>query len=147
MSERGKLLFRVPPAGREHSRIWLLILGLAFAAVILVEAYWRHRPINWPLLVMAGCYTTIYFIQRRGSVYENGILLPADTNSAQGRFISWAQIERYHWDGDVLTIVPTSSMMAGADLGRPLLGGSARVPADKRPQMEGLLAKSPAVVH
>lgn len=146
MSERGKLLFRVPPAGQEHSRLWLL-LGLVFAAVVLGEAYWLHKSVNWPLLAMSGFYTAAYFIRRRGSVYENGILLPADTNAAQGRFISWAQIERYHWDGAVLTIVPTSSMMAGADLGRPLLGGSARVPADKRPQMESLLAKSPAAVQ
>lgn len=147
MSERGKLLFRVPSASRERSRIWLLILGLALAAMILGEAYWRHRPINWPMLVMAGGYTAMYFITRRGSVYENGVLLPADTNAAQGRFIAWSQIERYHWDGDVLTIVPTSSVMGGADLGRPLLGGSARVPADKQAQVESLLAKSPAAVH
>jgi hypothetical protein len=128
MSERGKLLFRVPPAGQEHSSI-RLILGLAFAAVVLGEAYTLHKPINWPLLAMAGLYAGPYFIRRRGSVYENGLLLPADTNSAQGRFIAWSQVERYHWDGDVLTIIPTSSVMGGADLGRPLLGGSARVSA------------------
>jgi hypothetical protein len=50
---------------------------------------------------------------------------------------------RYHWDGDILTIVSTSSVMGGADLGRPLLGGSARVPPGKRAQMQNLLAKSP----
>jgi hypothetical protein len=93
---------------------------------------------------MAGFITGAYFMRRGGSVYENGILFPGDTNADQVRFIRWSQIDRYHWAGDVLTIVPTSSVMGGADLGRQLLGGSARVPADKRGQIENLLAKSPS---
>ena len=59
---------------------------------------------------------------------------------AQSRFIAWSQVERFHWDGDILTIVPTSSVMAGSELGRPLLGGALRVPMNKRAQVENLLA-------
>lgn len=84
---------------------------------------------------MSGLYTGLYFLRRKGSVYENGILLPG----TQNRFIAWSQIERFHWDGDILTIIPASPIMGG--------GGDLRVPADKRAQMESLLAKSAVVVR
>ena len=102
----------------------------------------RHRSFDSPLLFLAVFYAVMYFVQRRAAVYENGVQLPADTSGARSRFIRWSQVERSHWDGDVLTIVPTSSVIGGADLGRPLLGGSIRIPAEKRAQVENLLARA-----
>jgi hypothetical protein len=139
MSERGALLFRISADNKREGYLWLLA-GVTFAAVVLIEARWRHRPIDSGFLFFAVFYTAMFFLQRRASVYQNGIQLPSDSSGARSRFIAWSQVERFHWDGDVLTIVPTTSMMAGADLGRPLLGGALRVPASKRAQMENLLA-------
>jgi hypothetical protein len=69
---------------------------------------------------MAAIYVAMFFTQRRVSVYQNGIHLPADSSDARSRFVAWSQVERFHWDGDILTIVPTSSVMAGSELGRSL---------------------------
>ncbi len=142
MSESGALLFRISADNQRSRYLWLLA-GVTFAAVVLIEARWRHRPLDWALPFLAAFYTVMFFVQRRASVYQNGIHLPADSSGARGRFIAWSQVERFHWDGDVLTIVPTSSVIAGADLGRPLLGGSIRVPKDKRAQIENLLTAKP----
>jgi len=144
MSERGALLFRVSPNRHRDQLLWL-VAGLAFAAVVLIEARWRHKPLDSPLLFLAVFYTAMFFAQRRAAVYENGIQLPADTSGARSRFILWSQLARFHWDGDVLTIVPTTAVMGGAELERPLLGGSVRIPADRRGQVESILAKAAAV--
>jgi hypothetical protein len=142
MSERGALLFRVSGYNQRYRYLWLLA-GVSFAAVVLIEARWRHRAPNWALLVLAAFYTVMFFVQGRAAVYQSGIHLPSDSSGARGRFIAWSQVERCHWDGDILTIVPTFSVMAGADLGRPLVGGSLRVPKDKRAQIENLLGGKP----
>src|SRR5271166_4528218 len=123
MSERGPLLFRVSADNTQSRYLWLF-LGLGFAALIVILALSSHKAPNWPMLVMAAIYVAMFFTQRRASIYQNGIHLPADSSGARGRFIAWSQLDRFYWDGDVLTIVPTTSVMAGADLGRPLLGGA-----------------------
>ena len=137
--ERGALLFRISAANRRDRYLWLGG-ALAIAALILLDAWQRHRPPNWPLLLLTAIYGSMFFSQRRVSIYENGIHLPADSSGLRGRFIGWSQVERFHWDGDILTIVPTSSIMAGAELGLPLLGGVVRVPANRRSKIEKLLA-------
>jgi hypothetical protein len=142
MSERGELLFHVSVDNRRSRYLWLLA-GVTLAAVFLIEARLRNRTPDWALPFLAAFYTVMFVVQRRASVYQNGIHLPADSSGARGRYIAWSQVERSHWDGDVLTIVPTSSVMEGADLGRPLLGGSLRVPKDKRAQLEALLVGKP----
>jgi hypothetical protein len=92
------------------------------------------------MLVWAALFVTMFFTERRVSIYQNGIHFPRDSSGAQSRFIAWSQVERFHWDGDVLTIVPTSSVIGGSELGRPLLGGAIRVPMNKRVQLENILA-------
>jgi len=139
MSERGALLFRVSPNRNRDQYLWLLA-AIAMAVVILLVPWLEHRRMDSALPFFAAFYAAMFFAQRRAAVYENGIQLPADTSGARGRFIAWPQVERFHWDGDVLTIVPTMSVMGGQDLGRPLIGGSVRIPADKRVQIENLLA-------
>ena len=119
MPERGALLFRAS-ADNTRSRYLWLSLGLGFAAVISILAVSSHKPPNWLLLVMAAIYVAMFFTQRRVSVYQNGIHLPADSSDARSRFVAWSQVERFHWDGDILAIVPTSSVMAGSELGRSL---------------------------
>jgi hypothetical protein len=141
MSERGALLFCVPDNWRSRN-VWLLF-AVTVALVFLTEGLWLHRW-SWDLLAMAATWGVMAFLQRRGAAYEKGIQLPADNSGARSRFIARSQTERYHWDGDVLTIVPTSSVMSGADLGRPLLGGVLRVPSNKRSQLENFLVRGPA---
>jgi hypothetical protein len=138
MSERGALLFRIS-ANDTVNRVWLA-LGATFAVVVLIESWREHAPPKWPWLVLASNSMVVFFLQRRASIYENGIQLPANSSGSRGRFIAWSQVERFHWDGDVLTIVPTSSVMAGADLERPLIGGTVRIPASRRAQIENHLA-------
>ncbi len=89
---------------------------------------------------MALVFMARFFWYWRPAVYENGIQFPSDASNGRGRFIAWPEVERYHWDGDILTVVPTASVIGGAELGRPLLGGAVRIPPGKRVQMENLLA-------
>ncbi|MGO4885309.1 MAG: hypothetical protein ACLP59_31460 [Bryobacteraceae bacterium] len=146
MSQRGALLFRITANNKRDRYSWLLA-GLALATVILIEARQRHSSPNSALLFLAAFYLAMFLLQRRVSVYENGIHFPANSSGARGRFIAWTQVARFHWDGDMLTIVPSDSVRAGADIGRALVGGAVRVPTNKRAQMENLLARKASAVE
>lgn len=67
--------------------------------------------------VMAAVYAAMVFTRRRAPVYENGVQLPADSPGARSRSITWQQVERLRQEGDILTMIATSSVIAGADLG------------------------------
>lgn len=57
---------------------------------------------------MAGAYLAFHGIlalrARRLDFYENGIYFPGDSSASKPRFIAWSAIERFHWDGDSLTV-------------------------------------------
>lgn len=137
MSEPGKLLFRVK-ANHTENRLLYVLLSLAFATLGLAQPYLRHRPPNWGLVSLALVYLLPVFVRGRGAVCENGIRLPDARAFLRTSFIAWSQIERYHWDGDVVTIVPAFSAFSGLD--HLPSGGSARVPPDRKAQLEGILA-------
>ena len=56
----------------------------------------------------------------------------------------WNSIERYHWEGDVLTVIPGTSILRTGG-GEPLTGGSVKVPLDRRAEVENLLARVPSI--
>ena len=116
-------------------------MTILLAAVYTYDAYMNHRHDWWIVLYFVGWGVT-FLMGRRVSFYENGIYFPQDPSGGRARFIAWRDLERFHWDGDLLTVVPPSSLLAGGggDVGMPVLGGSVHVPAAKRVEVENLLA-------
>ncbi|MGA2134151.1 MAG: hypothetical protein ABSH50_17805 [Bryobacteraceae bacterium] len=138
MAGRGKLLFKAPSIGtrsRYFWAIWAFVMALLF-----VESWALHRSTNWLGICFFMAYGVVFSLSRRAGIYESGIRLPARFDS-RGRFIPWSQIERFHWDGDILAI-QFSATLAGTNFGNPLNGGAIRVPDDQRAQVEQLLAQS-----
>lgn len=88
-------------------------------------------------------FAVLVFRQIRGVVfYGNGVYFPGEPSGGNPRFIPWSAVERYHWDGDVLTVVPQSSILATGGAA-PLAGGSVKVPQSRRAEVERLLAAVP----
>lgn len=139
-AERGQLLFRTASLPRRSAL--LVILGWIGLALLWTYDSMRH---GWDAgnLFLSGCYAVMcaVFIFRtlRGVLfYEKGVYFPNEPSGARARFIPWMAIERFHWDGDVLTVVPVSTIL-GTGGGAPLTGGSVRVPAGRRAEVERLL--------
>ena len=139
-AERGKLLFRVAADQQLHRHIWAGVAA-ALAALFAYEGYREHRT-DWGSVIFFAGYLLTALLSRKVAFYENGIHFPEEPTGPRARFIAWGQIERFHWEGDVLTVVPTSSLLgrgAGSvgDLSR---AGSVRVPTGRRVQLENLLS-------
>lgn len=143
--ERGRLLFRLKNRSRGGD---YLVAALAVLCGIpwLIEAY-RHA---WSLdrVLLALAYPLMFGAasalgRRQVAFYENGIFFPQEPSGARQRFIPWTAIERYHWDGDVLAVVPSSSILSTGSA-EPLTGGSIKVPLSRRVEAENLLARVPS---
>jgi hypothetical protein len=143
--ERGGLLFRTRSLNRRGSSL-LAALIVVVVAPAYVTAY-RHK---WEAgeLVPAIMYTVFYFLLaslglRQVAFYENGIYFPQEPSGPRPRFVAWNSIERYHWDSDLLTVIPGTSILKSGG-GAPLTGGSVKVPPDRRAEVENLLARTVA---
>ncbi len=143
--ERGALLFRTailtPRTGLGIAAAWMVL-----AALWIFDSS-RHGWDAGDVLVGVG-YAVIFalFVIRavRGVLfYEKGVFFPGEPSGGRPRFIPWSAVERYHWDGDVLTVVPQSSILATGG-SAPLAGGSVKVPQSRRVEVERLLATAPA---
>jgi hypothetical protein len=139
-AERGKLLFRVNAEQQLQRHIWAGVAAV-LAALFAYEGYREHR-MDWGSVIFFVGYLLTAMLSRKVAFYENGIHFLEEPAGPRARFIAWGQIERFHWDGDVLTVVPTSSLLgpgagAAGDLSR---AGSVRVPAGRRVQVENLLS-------
>jgi hypothetical protein len=141
--ERGAHLFRVPYNPR--SAYWLAAGVILLTVPGIIDAYRRQWAIG--KLVIAGAYLALYgilaFRARRVDFYENGIYFPGDSSGLKPRFIAWSAIERFHWDGDSLTVVPfTSILYSGGE--PPAAGGTAMIPTSRRAEVERLLTRAAA---
>jgi hypothetical protein len=139
-AERGKLLFRIKADKQPQRYLWLLG-GVVLAGLWIYDAY-RDRRLDFVRIVLPILYVGLFLQKfRRVTFYENGIHFPAETSGAPPRFISWGEIERFHWDGDMLSIVPGSSLLSGggANAGAPKVPGSVTVPLARRTEVENLL--------
>lgn len=138
--ERGARLFRV--LYNPRSAYWLAGGVILLSVPWIIDAY-RH---NWAIdkLIFAGLYLVLYGIlalrTRRVDFYENGIYFPGESSGLKPRFIAWSAIERFHWDGDSLTVVPgTSILYSGGE--PPAAGGTVMIPTFRRAEVERLLAR------
>src|SRR5579884_3040951 len=138
--DRGRLLFRISAENRAYRYIGLvatLVYAFAFAWDVSHHG-WRS---GWGNYLFVTVYALALFFARWVKFYENGIYFPEDSHGGRGRFIRWAQVARYHWDGDVLTIIRDDSVLAGGAIaGYSLAGGAVRVPQSRRAEIESLLA-------
>ena len=153
-SERGKLLFKLRD-GKAMQRYqpfaWIWAAIIVLNAADSINSHYRGGRTHWELTGVAigvaiGLALRLRFRGWNAAFYENGVLLPEDPQTNVPRFFSWAQIERYYWEGDVLTIVPGTSFLAGGggSVGLPVTGGSVSVPPARRPEVERLLSAIPA---
>jgi hypothetical protein len=147
-ADRGKLLFRVNVdkrnnsalAGPQFQRLIWDGVACAMASVFAYDASTSHR-VDWSALIFFAGYGLSFVRSRKVLFYENGIYFPEDPAGGQSRFIAWRQIERYHWDADVLTVMPATSLLGGAgSLSGLYAGGTVRVPTARRVQVENLLS-------
>ena len=139
-AERGKLLFRVTAEQQAQRAIWAVV-ATALATLFAYDASTKHRA-DWGTVIFLAGYGLSFLRSRKVLFCENGIYFPEDPSGPRARFIAWRQIERFHWDGDVLTVVPSSSLLGGAgSLSGPNTGGSVRVPTGRRIHVENLLSE------
>jgi hypothetical protein len=137
-AERGKLLFRVAAEKRPERNIWAIV-GVALAMVYTYEAYKEHRS-DWGMVIFFAGYGLSFLLSRKVEFYENGVHFPQEPSGGRARFIAWPQIQRFHWDDDVLTIAPAAAVLSSGGGGVPLLGGSVRIPMARRVQVENLMS-------
>jgi hypothetical protein len=142
-AERGRLLFRTRSLHRRGNYV-VQALALVAAAPWVVEAY-RH---GWQAdkLIMAAIYALMFgsvalLGLRQVAFYENGIYFPQEPSGSKPRFVPWNSIERYHWEGDVLTVVPGISVLSTGG-GEPLTGGSVKISLEHRAEVERLLTRA-----
>jgi hypothetical protein len=138
-AQRGKLLFRVNADQQLQRYIWAGV-AIILAASFAYQGHREHR-LDWGTVIFfVGCCLS-FLLSRKVIFYKNGIYFPQDPTGTRARFIAWQQIERFHWDGDVLTVVPALSLLGGAgSFSGPNTGGSVRVPTGRRVQVENLLS-------
>jgi hypothetical protein len=149
-SERGKLLFRLrepKPASRYKGRLGALVALVLVAAADSLGSYYSGRRTHWELFagLLFGLVIGVVYRFVTGwnvAFYENGVFFPADPAAKNGsRFLPWGQVVRYYSEGDVLTIMPGTSLLAGAgSLGQPTTGGSVSIPPARRADVDKLLS-------
>lgn len=134
-------LFRVPY--NPKSAYWLAGGAILLTVPWIIDAY-RH---DWAMdkIAFAAIYLVLYGIlalrTRRMDFYESGIYFPGESSGLKPRFIAWSAIERFHWDGDSLTVVPgTSILSSGGE--PPAAGGTVMIPTSRRAEVERLLARA-----
>lgn len=138
--ERGALLFRAANASPWRS----IAVALGWIAVSLLWAVdsarhgWDAMDVTVGVIYAGICI--VYAVRSvRGVVfYEKGIYFPDEPSGARARFIPWNAVERFHWDGDILTLVPQTSILATGGA-TPLAGGSVKAPPERRVEIERLL--------
>lgn len=143
--DRGRLLFRANGLWRGLG----ICAGWIALAFLWIFDSGRH---GWETMDMIiGVINLIYggisvfslVRSVRGvAFYEKGIFFPQEISGARARFIYWSAVERTHWDGDVLTVVPSTSVLSTGG-GPRLSGGSVKVPRNRRAEVEQLLAAIP----
>jgi len=131
------LSFRVPFDGSAWRN---LALGAAIVAVPAMarfkrRSHWYAWDLLWPGIWLAIALVQSY--RRTVRFYLNGVHLPAEQDrKARSRFLRWAQIERYHFDGAILHLEGTSDTLKGG----PVAGTTIRVPTEYQAQVMSILA-------
>lgn len=140
-SERGRLLFRV---AAKKEPLWIRVTAATLLVIAFGYQFFRRHWDWYDMIFFTGFFVLYFFRFFQGvAVYEKGIHFPQDQSGARARFVAWSQIDRFYWDGDVLTIVPSASILGGGgSFGTPVLGGALRIPPSRHTEVEKLLSAS-----
>lgn len=79
-----------------------------------------------------------YILYPRIKFYESGVEIPPTPYYNRGQFLAWSQIERYGWDGDLLVLTGTNSVLAGG----PARGGSIRIAQRARSAVDQIVGSN-----
>jgi hypothetical protein len=133
--QRGALLLAVRP----RWAAWQ-VAALIAVAVTIVFVVWRwasggssHLFSDWGSIFFWITYTLAFALPSQLRFYEKGVWYTPV--SVRGRFVSWEQIERYRFEGDLLILIGTDSALKGG----PVLGGLFHLRHDARSQLEPIL--------
>jgi hypothetical protein len=142
--EPGRVLFWATIVRDRDESNWWVGLGILAVSSYAFNGYSHHRGPTAILLavILGSAPFFLRFMSAKIAFFENGIDLPKHSSGAPPRFVSWQEIERFHWDGDLLTLVPVSSLMNGFGLlsdMRLSITWTFRVPPGMRAEIDGRL--------
>jgi hypothetical protein len=116
----------------------LIWASLALVLVLTAAKWWKTG--NFDSIGLVGAVGVLtYALHPRIEFFDGGVQFPA-TNGQHAHFLTWQQVDRYRWDGDMLVIIGTNSVLSGG----PSEGGTARIPGRQRGAADQILA---AKVH
>lgn len=127
----GRLLLRIgeAPSGR-----WLslpAVTALVFVVLSLIEArFWWAAPAGILLFLVALRFAP----PPPGSwaLHEKGMLC---AEGPKPEFVRWPDLERFEWNGNIVTVHRSPILLAGASGSYAL-----EVPPDRRAELEAILA-------
>jgi len=135
--QRGALLLAVWPRWAAWQVAALIAL---MATVVFVVWRWAfggstHPVSDWGYLLFWICYFLVFALPSPLRFYEKGVWYNQSPVSMQARFVPWEQIERYRFEGDLLILTGTDSILKGG----PVRGGVFHLRRDARGQLEPIL--------
>ena len=127
----GRLLLRIgeAPSGRWPSLP--TVMALVFVVLFLVEErFWWAAPAGILLLLVALRFAP----PPPGSwaLYEKGIWCG---EGPKPEFVRWQDLERFEWNGNIVTVHRSPILLAGASASHAL-----EVPPDRRAVLEAILS-------
>lgn len=136
---RGRLLFTTNSVSRWLEYLLVVVGVIAIGGEFLTPyiKLWNTKALTAAILAALIGVAEILRRLRHIKFYENGIFFPDEESESKDGFIGWKDIARFHWEGDILTVVPSPALTAGGEL---LTGGSVKVPKARRAEVERLLA-------
>jgi hypothetical protein len=137
--QRGSLLLSLWPrvAHWQWGALVAFVATIVFLAWRLVTAGVGDRATHWGQFLFWMLYVALFAFPRPVRFYENGVWFQQIPNTARTRFVSWEQIDRYHFEGDVLILTGTDSSLKGG----PVTGGVFHLRPGARERIEPILAR------
>jgi len=127
----GRLLLRIGEAQSRKALTLPAALALLFFVLSVVEQrFWWGVPLGLLLLLLALRFAP----PPAGSwaLYEKGIQC---AEGPKAEFVRWQDLDRFEWNGDMILVHRSRTLLAGAPSSHAL-----EVPADRRSELEAILA-------
>jgi hypothetical protein len=140
INRRGALLLKVWP----RWAFWQIGALFAFALAVVFWV-WRlvlalsggHPSLSFGQLFFWIVYFALFALPRPLRLYENGVWYTQVPDSIRSGFVTWEQLDRYRFEGDILVLTGTNSTLKGG----PVPGCVLRLRADARLRVEPILAQ------
>jgi len=144
-SDRGSLLLSAPVRHAQF-RVGMAALYMLIVAGYLFEAWRDHEAgkdfgshVMFAVMWFGLCL--VFLVPKTVKFYEKGIQIPRnqDNHHSRARFLSWSEVERYYWDGNVLYFVQSDSVLKTG--GIPVLGEPWAIQPRSRPEVDAILGR------